>query len=107
TSMWEDLLMRPSPWNVLVIVVCFGFVNDAAADIVRNTNGPGPHTILESVVIPPDAEVLALSGVVPRPIDPSKRSSIEDFGDTKTQTISVLNQIQAILEQRGYKMSDV
>lgn len=100
--------MRAFAIQALVFAIGFGFVNGAAGQIVRNTNGPGPHTILESVVIPSHVEVLALSGVVPQPIDPSKRpTSIDDYGDTKTQTISVLNQIKAILERRGYKMSDV
>jgi 2-iminobutanoate/2-iminopropanoate deaminase len=101
-------MMRPFAWNVLAMVIGLGLVSSATAQVVRNTNGPGPHNILESVVIPSNAEVLALSGVVPQPIDPSKRpDSIEDYGDTKTQTTSVLNQIKATLERRGYKMSDV
>jgi 2-iminobutanoate/2-iminopropanoate deaminase len=92
----------------ILVVVGIGFIGSASAQIVRNTNGPGPHLILESATIPGNAEVLALSGVVPRPIDPSKRpESIDDFGDTKTQTISVLNQIKTILERRGYTMSDI
>lgn len=100
--------MRTLAFQVLAFAIGFGLIDGAEGQIVRNTNGPGPHTILESVVIPPNAEVLALSGVVPQPIDPSKRpTSIDDYGDTKTQTISVLNQIKAILERRGYKMSDV
>jgi 2-iminobutanoate/2-iminopropanoate deaminase len=101
-------MMRTFARSVLALVVSVGFIGSAAAQIVRNTNGPGPHLILESAVIPSNAEVLALSGVVPRPIDPNKRpASLDDFGDTKTQTISVLNQIKAILERRGYKMSDI
>ena len=31
----------------------------------------------------------------------------DDFGDTKTQTISVLNKIKAQLASQGYAMSDV
>lgn len=101
-------MMRSLVWKTLAVAIGLGGVNVAnAADIVRNTNGPGPHNILESVTIPANAEVLALSGVVPQPIDPAKRATLEDFGDTKTQTISVLNQIKTILERRGYKMSDV
>lgn len=101
-------MMRRFAWNMLAVVIGFVIVNGAAAQVVRNTNGPGPHNILESVTIPANAEVLALSGVVPQPTDPSKRpTSIEDLGDTKTQTISVLNQIKATLERRGYSMSDV
>jgi len=101
-------MKRLFAWNLLAIVVGLGLSQGVSAQIVRNTNGPGPHNILESVTIPANAEVLALSGVVPQPIDPSKRpENIEGFGDTKTQTISVLNQIKATLERRGYKMSDV
>lgn len=100
-------MMRSFVRNTLAVVIGFGAINAADAQVVRNTNGPGPHNILESVTIPANAEVLALSGVVPQPIDPAKRATLEDFGDTKTQTISVLNQIKTILERRGYKMSDV
>jgi 2-iminobutanoate/2-iminopropanoate deaminase len=101
-------MMRSLVWNTLAVVIGFGIASGAAAQVVRNTNGPGPHNILESVTIPANAEVLALSGVVPQAIDPSKRpDSIEGYGDTKTQTISVLNQIKTILERRGYKISDV
>jgi 2-iminobutanoate/2-iminopropanoate deaminase len=101
-------MMQPLVRNTFAIVIGLGLASAAAAQVVRNTNGPGPHNILESVTIPANAEVLALSGVVPQPIDPAKRpTSIEDLGDTKTQTTSVLNQIKTILERRGYKMSDV
>lgn len=101
-------MMRPFAWKLLAVAMCLGAVSAATAQVVRNTNGPGPHNILESVTIPANAEVLALSGVVPQPIDPSKRpATVEDLGDTKTQTISVLTQIKATLERRGYKMSDV
>lgn len=100
--------MSPFVSSTLAIVVGLGVANGVAAQVVRNTNGPGPHNILESVSIPANAEVLALSGVVPLAKDLSKRpTSIDDLGDTKTQTISVLNQIKATLERRGYKMSDI
>jgi len=100
--------MRPFAWKVLAVVLSFGAMSAATAQVVRNTTGPGPANILESVTIPANAEVLALSGVVPQAIDPKTRpTKIEDLGDTKTQTISVLNQIKATLERRGYKMSDV
>lgn len=100
-------MMRPFAWKVLAVVIGFGASGLASAQVVRNSTGPGAN-ILESVVIPANAEVLALSGVVPQAKDPAKRpATIDDMGDTKTQTISVLNQIKATLEKRGYKMSDV
>jgi 2-iminobutanoate/2-iminopropanoate deaminase len=81
--------MTTPAWHSLALVIGLAAFNVADAQIVRH------------------AEVLGLSGVVPQPIDPSKRSSLEDFGDTKTQTISALNRIKTILERHGYKMSDV
>lgn len=100
-------MMRPFAWKVLAVAMSFGAMSAATAQVVRNTTAPNAN-ILESVTIPANAEVLALSGVVPQAIDPKARpTKIEDLGDTKTQTISVLNQIKATLERRGYKMSDV
>ncbi len=32
---------------------------------------------------------------------------MEDFGDTKTQTLSVLKKIKALLESKGYTIGDV
>ena len=78
-----------------------------AADIVRHT-GPQPAMILQGVTIPPGAEVAMMSGALPNPIDPSKKpDSIESFGDTKTQTISTLNNIKQRLEAIGFKMTDI
>lgn len=78
-----------------------------SADIVRHT-GPQPAMILQGVTIPPGAEVVMLSGALASPIDASKTpNSIESFGDTKTQTISTLNNIKQRLAAVGYKMSDI
>lgn len=77
--------------------------------IVRHANPQNPGAIiLQGVTVPPGAEMLYLSGMLASPIDPSKTpDSIASFGDTKTQTISTLNNIKAALEARGYAMSDV
>jgi 2-iminobutanoate/2-iminopropanoate deaminase len=77
-----------------------------ASDIVRHPN-PSAPIILGGVTIPPGAELLMLSGQVPSPIDPAKANTLEDFGDTKTQTINVLNKIKAQLAELGYSMSDI
>lgn len=84
----------------------------AAADnsaIVRHSNPDNPKAIiLSAVTIPPGAETLMLSGVVPAPINASKPAdSIAAYGDTRTQTLSVLNRIKATLAARGYAMSDI
>jgi 2-iminobutanoate/2-iminopropanoate deaminase len=78
----------------------------AAAGIVRHTNPP-PALILSGVTIPPDAEIVMLSGQLASPIDPAKTDSIEAYGDTKTQTISTFRKIKAELAKLGYAMSDI
>ena len=79
--------------------------------IVRHANTP-PGIILQGVTVPAGATMLYLSGQLASPIDPSKKVppaelTIEDFGDTKTQTVSTLNKIKTILAARGYAMSDI
>ncbi len=84
----------------------------SAAEIVKTANTP-PGLILQSVTVPAGAETIYLSGQLASPIDPAKKPgpgvtlTMADFGDTKTQTISVFNKIKAILASHGYAMSDV
>jgi enamine deaminase RidA (YjgF/YER057c/UK114 family) len=61
----------------------------------------------QSVVIPAGSETLLLSGMVPTPIAEGKTDSFAAFGNTKTQTIAVMERIKAALKDRGYAMSDV
>jgi enamine deaminase RidA (YjgF/YER057c/UK114 family) len=78
-----------------------------AAEINRIGNTP-QGLILTGVIVPPGAEVFHLSGQLASPIDPSKpATSVEAFGDTKTQTISIFNKIKGILAAQGYAMSDI
>ena len=56
--------------------------------------------------------MLYLSGQLAAPIDPASKTppaqlTTADFGDTKTQTISVFSKIKAILAAQGYAMSDI
>lgn len=66
--------------------------------------------ILDAAKVSAGADMLYVSGQLASPVDPSKSmadvKSIEDLGDTKTQTLSVLGKIKQILESQGYKMSD-
>lgn len=82
----------------------------APAPIERITS-PGPDgkpgLILKGVIIPAGYETFYLSGQLADPIDPTKKETIDDFGDTKTQTVSTLNKIKALLESKGYAISDV
>ena len=78
-----------------------------AAEITRLTNPP-PAIILGGVILPPGAELFLLSGQLASPIDPSKpATSMDDYGDTRTQTISTFNKIKSALEKQGYSLKDV
>ncbi len=97
-------------WMLLGAATAALLVTAAAANaqIVRHHSGPTPGMLLESVTLPANAELLILSGSIASPIDPDKTpSSLADYGDTKTQTISALNNIRNSLAKRGYSMSDV
>jgi len=67
--------------------------------------------ILDAADVKAGTDMIFVSGQLPSPLDPAKPmseiKSIEDFGDTKTQTISVLGKIRKIIEAQGYTMADV
>jgi enamine deaminase RidA (YjgF/YER057c/UK114 family) len=66
-----------------------------------------PGLILKGVIIPSGYETFYLSGQLADPIDPARKETVEDFGDTKTQTVSTLRKIKALLESKGYAIRDV
>lgn len=83
----------------------------AAPAVVRHPNTP-PGLILQGVTVSPGATTVYLSGQLASPVDPATKTpmaqlTMADFGDTRTQTISVLNKIKAALAARGMAMSDV
>jgi enamine deaminase RidA (YjgF/YER057c/UK114 family) len=62
----------------------------------------------ESIEIPAGAKTIVLSGVGPLPSNfDAEPTTIAHFGDIRTQTRSVLDQIRAILEGKGYGLGDV
>ncbi len=78
----------------------------ASAQITRIKSNPSA-LILDGAKVAAGSELYYLSGQLASPIDPAKAATADDFGDTKTQTVSVLKKIKAQLEANGYKMSDV
>ncbi len=74
--------------------------------IVRR--GGEAFPIASSVRVPPGAETLWLSGVLPDVVDAEAPvGSAERFGDTETQTRSVIAKIRAELEAVGWSLGDV
>lgn len=92
-------------WSALALAAM-----PAQAEVSRIKGNPNA-LILDGVRVGADMEVFYLSGQLPSPIDPKKPmsevKSIEEMGDSKTQTISTLNKIKTLLEAQGYTMADL
>ena len=80
----------------------------ALADVVRYPIPNSTFPIAQAVKVSGDATTYYISGQVPplvsKDADPS---SPQAYGDTKTQTVGVLNKIKQILEGQGLGMGDV
>jgi enamine deaminase RidA (YjgF/YER057c/UK114 family) len=70
--------------------------------------GPAKSPISSSVSVQPGSRLVYVSGTVPDVVDPSApEGSVARFGDTETQTRSVLRKIQAALAEQGLGLGDV
>ncbi len=82
----------------------------AQAQVTRMKRNPAA-IILDSAKVSAGTDLVFVSGQLPSPVDPAKPlsevKSLEDMGDTKAQTISVLSKVQSILEAQGMTMADV
>ncbi|HKS11518.1 MAG TPA: RidA family protein [Pseudomonas sp.] len=77
-----------------------------AQDVVRH--GAGSFPISSAVEIPSGKTVVYLSGTVPSVTNPSApKGSLESFGDTKAQTVNVLENIQQQLKALNLGLKDV
>jgi len=80
----------------------------AAADIVRHKIPGSDFPIALAVTVPATATIHFVSGQVPAIADASAApDTVAAFGDTKTQSESVLKKIKEVLEGMKLDMSDV
>src|SRR3984957_1096573 len=81
----------------------------SAQDVVRHKLANGnPFPISAAVEVPPGKTLVFLSGMVPPVADPkAPKDSVAAYGDTKTQTIGVLNAIKTSLEGMHMTLGDV
>jgi 2-iminobutanoate/2-iminopropanoate deaminase len=78
-----------------------------AAEIKR-IKGDAQSPILSGAIVPAGTTLYYLSGQVPAVSDPSKPAgTIEAYGDTKTQAISIFGKIQKLLADQGMTLGDV
>ena len=79
---------------------------------IERIKGAPSSPILSGVVVPAGATLVYLSGQVPQALDAGKSGgkpaeSIEAYGDTKTQAVSVFNKIKTLLADQGLGLGDV
>jgi enamine deaminase RidA (YjgF/YER057c/UK114 family) len=83
-------------------------VSAAQAEIVRTPIHNSTFPIAQAVRVSGDAVITYVSGQVPPVISKdADPGTPQAYGDTKTQTIGVLNRIKLILEGQGLGMADV
>lgn len=80
----------------------------AAQDVVRHRTPGSNFPIAMAVEVPAGATTVMVSGMVPAVADANApRNSLASFGDTRTQTVSVLTRIEASLRSIGLSLADV
>ena len=82
----------------------------AEGEVVRIKRNPSA-LILDAARVNAGADMLYVSGQLPSPLDPampmSEVDSLEDMGDTRAQTLSILTKMKATLEGMGLGMGDI
>ena len=95
---------------LLPALLLAGMPAQAQEHVVRIKSNP-QAIILDAARVRAGADTIYVSGQLPSPVDPAMAmtavDSVDDLGDTRTQTISVLGKIKAILESQGFAMSDI
>ncbi len=90
--------------GLAVACLCAGPAN--AQTIVRS--GAAESPIAATVTVPADAQLTYVSGTVPDTTnEAAAQGSVERYGDTEAQTISVLRKIETTLKGQGLGMGDV
>jgi enamine deaminase RidA (YjgF/YER057c/UK114 family) len=88
--------------------VLFAVAVDARAEVVRDPIPNSNFPIAQAVEVRGNATIYYVSGQVPPAVSKdADPSSVAAYGDTKTQTVGVLNRIKGILEGLGLSMADV
>ena len=80
----------------------------SAQDVIRHRTPGSTFPIAAAVEVPAGKTLVYLSGMVPRVAnEQAPRNSLAAFGDTKTQTVSVLQAIGETLQRVNLSMKDV
>ena len=89
----------------VVAALTFSHLATGVAQAQNVHVNPQNSFISQAVKVPAGSEMLYVSGITPDPVAGAPAAT--PFGDTKTQTLSVLGKIGAILKAQGYSFEDV
>jgi enamine deaminase RidA (YjgF/YER057c/UK114 family) len=80
----------------------------AAQEVIRHRTPGSNFPITAAVEVPAGKTTVYVSGMVPRVTnEQAPRNSIASFGDTRTQTVSVLQTIEQALQRIDLALKDV
>jgi enamine deaminase RidA (YjgF/YER057c/UK114 family) len=100
--------MKIGPFLVLSALFLGLVSGPAGAEVVRHAIPNSNFPIAQSVEVSGNTTTYYVSGQVPPVVNKdADPASPQAYGDTKTQTVGVLNKIKAILEGLGLGMGDV
>jgi enamine deaminase RidA (YjgF/YER057c/UK114 family) len=91
-----------------VLLLSTSLMNAQAPPEKVEFTGGGRGNISSSVAIPANAAIVWTSGTVPSVADANSPAGTRArYGDTRTQAISVLRNIENVLKEKGLTMKDV
>jgi len=90
------------------VVLAIAMIPAGAQEIVRHKIPGSDFPIAQAVSLPPNASIHFISGQVPPLVDKTAPGdSLAAFGNTRQQTVGVLNKIKDILAGMGLEMGDI
>lgn len=81
----------------------------AHADSIKRIDPPGSNfPIAQLVTVPASGQLTFVSGTLPDVADPNAaKGSIAAYGNTETQTLSVLGKLRTALQSQGLDLGDI
>ncbi len=95
--------------SILAAALLLSATLPASAQSIKRTVNPGSTLPYASaVVLPPNTHMVYLAGIIADVANPAApQGSVEAYGNTNTQTTSVLKKIEKLLAAEGFSMADV
>src|SRR5688500_6338110 len=90
---------------LLCLLICMRAVG---SDVIRHSYGTNVSIpIARATEVPEGFQLIFHSGVGPTAVRPEVKEGVQRWGDTRTQTVSTLRQLETSLESLGLSLGDV